>query len=154
VGGVGAVGVGVGGCLVRRRRRLGRPWARPQATATAVQCGGGGGGPAPAPARGAGRAGKGAEGAAFQIEEGLTRGRLTRPRLMCPLIISDPPFLPLSVGTRRVSEVPERAFGHEPPHHVYVTKSNDPGPGAELARCRPVPRGTIFHPWVAVETKI
>jgi len=92
--------------------------------------------------------------AAFQPEESLTRGRLTRPRLVCPLVISDPPFLPVLVAARRVSDVPERAFGHEPPHHVYVTHSNDRGPGAELARGQPVPRGTIFHPWVTVETKI
>ena len=154
VGGVGAAAVGVGGCLVRCRRRLGRPWTRPQATATAVQCGGGGGERAPAPAMLAARARVAAGAAAYQPEEGLTRGRLTRPRLMCPLIISDPPFLPVSVGTRRVSDVPERAFGHEPPHHVYVTHSNDRGHGAERARGRPGPRGTIFHPWVAVETKI
>jgi len=36
----------------------------------------------------------------------------------------------------------------------YRTSINNRDPGAELTRGRQVPRSTIFHPWVAVETKI
>ena len=50
----------------------------------------------------------------------------------------------VSVESRRVSDGPKSAFDHAPPHTRYVTHSNDRGPGAELARGRPVPRGRIF----------
>ena len=82
------------------------------------------------------------------------RGTVARPRLVCPHERSDPVVLPVSVRSRGVSDRAASAFGHAPPHERYVTHSNDRGPGAELARGRPVPRGIIFHPWIAVERKI
>jgi len=86
----------------------------------------------------------------------LATGRETvaRPRLVCPHERSDPVVLPVSVRSRRVSDRPAGAFGHMPPHEIYVTHFNDPGCEVEMACGRPVPRGTIIHPWVAVETKI
>jgi len=75
---------------------------------------------------------------------GLTRGRWAQPRLVCPLIRSDPLAFPVSVGSRRVSDTPESTFGRAPPHVGYVTRSNDRDPWAELTRGRPVPRGTII----------
>jgi len=82
------------------------------------------------------------------------RGTVARPRLVCPHKRSDPVVRPSSLRSGRVSDRPASAFGHTPPHERYVTHFNDPGSGAEMARGRPLPRGTIFHPWVAVETKI
>jgi len=86
----------------------------------------------------------------------LATGRVTvaRPRLVCPHERSDPAVLPVWVRSRRVSDRPASAFGHTPPHERYVTHFTDPGSEAEMARGRPVPRGTIFYPWVAVETKL
>ena len=82
------------------------------------------------------------------------RGAVARPRLVCPHERSDPVVLPVSVRSRGMSDRPTSVFGHTPPHERYVTHFNDPGSGVEMACGRPVPRGTIFHPWVAVETKI
>jgi len=59
----------------------------------------------------------------------------------------------VSVESRRLSDGPKITFDHAPPHKSYVTYSKDQGPEAELARGRPVARGPIFHPWVAVESK-
>ena len=84
----------------------------------------------------------------------IRHGAVARPRLVCPLEWSDPLVAPVSVGTRPVSDVPERLLGHAPRHYGYVTCSNGRDPRAELTRGLPHPRGTIFHPWVAVETKI
>jgi len=79
---------------------------------------------------------------------------VARPRLVCPLEWPDPLVAPVSVETRPLSDVPASAFGRAPPHDRYVTHSNDRGPGAEQARGRLVLTGTIFHPSVAVETKL
>jgi len=52
-----------------------------------------------------------------------------------------------------LSDGPKITFDHAPPRKSYVTYSKDQGTEAELARGRPVARGPIFHPWVAVESK-